>query len=277
MTATETSSAVDRRSFTDSWAAWREQNESRRRDPYGFLAYSAVHRLETTPERFPGVPGTWSVDEEGPVVELGDGESLTIDGAEATGRVAFGFVAEREFRRAARFGGVVLELSKRGGAHLLRLLDPAHGLRNSYVETPAFAPDPAWVIEGLFVPFDDPRDTAIDAAIEGITHHHDAVGEVVFALGGVEHRLLFLAAPAAGPEGAFAVFTDATSGVTTYAASRRLHTTLPRGGGVVSLDFNRAANLQCAYTDYSPCPLAPAQNRLPVAIEAGEQTPVFRG
>ena len=44
----------------------------------------------------------------------------------------------------------------------------------------------------------------------------------------------------------------------------------------VVLDFNRAANLPCAYTDLATCPLPPAENRLPVAIEAGEKTPYER-
>ena len=36
---------------------------------------------------------------------------------------------------------------------------------------------------------------------------------------------------------------------------------------------HRAVNLPCAYTDLATCPLPPAENRLAVAIEAGEQIP----
>ena len=36
------------------------------------------------------------------------------------------------------------------------------------------------------------------------------------------------------------------------------------------LDFNKAVNLPCAYIPYATCPLAPPQNRLKLAIEAGE-------
>ena len=36
------------------------------------------------------------------------------------------------------------------------------------------------------------------------------------------------------------------------------------------LDFNKAVNLPCAYIPYATCPLAPPQNRLSLAIEAGE-------
>ncbi|MFH8249616.1 DUF1684 domain-containing protein [Microbacterium sp. B2969] len=267
------SSTIDRDEFTTAWSEWRDANEARRRDPYGYLSYSAVYRLDSTPQRVVGIPGSWSIDADGPVVELGEGEHLVIDDRQTSGTVRFGAVAEREFRRAARFGDIVVELSQRGGVQLLRPIDPQYGLRDDYVETPAYAPDPTWLVRGEFVPFDRPRDTEIDAALSGITHHHDAVGEVVFELGGLEHRLLILE----GVGGAtFAPFRDATSGVTTYGASRTLAVTLPATAGPAVLDFNRAANLQCAYTDFAPCPLAPAQNRLPVAIEAGEQTPVFR-
>ncbi len=72
------------------------------------------------------------------------------------------------------------------------------------------------------------------------------------------------------------LFTDATSGVTTYAANRALKIDAPGPDGQVVLDFNRATNLPCAYTDFATCPLPPAENRLPVAIEAGETIPYER-
>jgi uncharacterized protein len=37
------------------------------------------------------------------------------------------------------------------------------------------------------------------------------------------------------------------------------------------LDFNRAHNPPCAVTPYATCPLAPKENRLAVAIPAGEK------
>ena len=46
--------------------------------------------------------------------------------------------------------------------------------------------------------------------------------------------------------------------------------------GSTIIDFNRAVNLPCAYTDFATCPLPPAENRLPIAIEAGEKTPLSR-
>jgi uncharacterized protein (DUF1684 family) len=68
----------------------------------------------------------------------------------------------------------------------------------------------------------------------------------------------------------FIPFRDATSGKETYGGGRYLdlqeNTT-----GIYDLDFNRAYNPLCVYgKDYS-CPLPPEENRLPVAILAGEK------
>jgi hypothetical protein len=38
------------------------------------------------------------------------------------------------------------------------------------------------------------------------------------------------------------------------------------------LDFNKAYNPYCAYSDGYSCPVPPKANNLPVAIEAGEKT-----
>ena len=35
----------------------------------------------------------------------------------------------------------------------------------------------------------------------------------------------------------------------------------------------RAVNLPCAYTEFATCPLPPPENRLPVAVGAGEMIP----
>jgi len=281
--------APDPASFRADWLAWREAAEQRRRDPHGFLAYRAVHFLDDRPRSVAGVPGRWSTGPAGPVVELGTDETLLVDGREITGRHAFGPVAEREFRRVATLApqvpgvDVVLELSRRGGNDLLRPLDPAHPLRADYLETPAYEPDPAWVLDARFERYSVPLAREIEAAVDGIVHVHDAVGEVVFTVDGEEHRLLVLGRDGLDDLG-IVLFRDATSGVTTYAASRSLQLPLPAPGSrdaaeqvaTLTLDLNRAGNLQCAYTDHAPCPLAPARNHLPFAVEAGERIPVFR-
>jgi uncharacterized protein (DUF1684 family) len=116
--------------------------------------------------------------------------------------------------------------------------------------------------------------TTVGAAVEGLEHVYHAIGRVDFELQDTE---LALTAFPGRPEGHLLVlFTDATSGVTTYAANRSLVIGPVLPDGSVTVDFNRAVNLPCAYTDLATCPLPPRENRLSVAIEAGEQTPYER-
>ena len=123
------------------------------------------------------------------------------------------------------------------------------------------------------MPFAEPRATTVGAAVEGIQHVYEAPGEIRFKLAGQE--LALTAFNGRAPGSLLVLFTDQTAGKTTYAANRSLSVVLAADGSV-ELDFNRAVNLPCAYTDLATCPLPPAENRLPVPIEAGEKIPYER-
>ena len=71
----------------------------------------------------------------------------------------------------------------------------------------------------------------------------------------------------------FIPFTDATSGEETYESGRYIDLEIKDiAGDKVSIDFNKAYNPYCAYgRGKFNCPIPPAENRLPVAIRAGEK------
>jgi len=93
-------------------------------------------------------------------------------------------------------------------------------------------------------------------------------GVLTFKLKGQEFSLTALGGDA--KTGLFFVFTDPTAKADTYPGGRFLDTG-PVVNGTVDLDFNRAYNPPCAVTPYATCPLAPKENRLTVAITAGEK------
>ncbi|GAC1594870.1 MAG: DUF1684 domain-containing protein [Hymenobacter sp.] len=71
----------------------------------------------------------------------------------------------------------------------------------------------------------------------------------------------------------FIPFTDDTNGHETYGGGRYLDVPLPAPGTTeIKLDFNQAYNPYCAYNNEYSCPVPPAENRLPVAIPAGEKS-----
>ena len=68
----------------------------------------------------------------------------------------------------------------------------------------------------------------------------------------------------------FLPFVDALAGQETYPAGRYLEPE-PLEGDLFLVDFNLAYNPYCAYNDRWSCPLTPFENRLRVAVRAGEK------
>jgi len=76
--------------------------------------------------------------------------------------------------------------------------------------------------------------------------------------------------------GLFLPFRDASNSSGTYGGGRYLYdgikgADLNTTAGQFILDFNFAYNPSCAYNDQWICPLSPAENRLSLAITAGEK------
>jgi uncharacterized protein (DUF1684 family) len=77
-------------------------------------------------------------------------------------------------------------------------------------------------------------------------------------------------------ESLFVPFLDATSGKDTYGAGRYMDIEV-EDDGTYSVDFNLAYHPSCVYDAKFSCPLTPAENRLPVRIEAGERLAAHHG
>ncbi|MEN9559409.1 MAG: hypothetical protein RLZZ502_620, partial [Pseudomonadota bacterium] len=71
-------------------------------------------------------------------------------------------------------------------------------------------------------------------------------------------------------EDLFIILSDATSGVSTYAAGRFLSAKRPTNAQG-ELDFNKLYHPPCAFSAYTSCPLPPKANQLAIALHAGEK------
>jgi len=118
-----------------------------------------------------------------------------------------------------------------------------------------------------WVPADGKKTVEVPNAL-GDVSAEPVPGVLTFKLNGQELSLTALGGDA--KTGLFFVFTDPTAKTDTYPGGRFLDTG-PIENGTVVLDFNRAYNPPCAVTPYATCPLAPKENRLTVAITAGEK------
>jgi hypothetical protein len=162
-------------------------------------------------------------------------------------------------------------LIRRGDRVGIRLKDNDSAARKHFQGLQWYPVDPTWRIQAKFTAWTTPHSLVFHNTI-GQEESEPSPGTVTFQKDGREFHL----EPTVDEGELFFVLRDQTSGKTTYGASRFLYTE-PAKDGMVWLDFNKAENPPCAFTAYATCPLPPPQNRLALAITAGEKNYTVSG
>ena len=140
-----------------------------------------------------------------------------------------------------------------------------------------FPPAPEWRLAARLdntVP--GAGDHAEIATSTGQVRQMHVAGDLVFDADGAEQRLTaFVSQDAQGYEVLFVPFRDATSGTETYGSGRYVEAPFDSDtpDEPIELDFNFAYNPSCVYSPAYDCPYPPAQNKLTVAVRAGERLP----
>jgi uncharacterized protein (DUF1684 family) len=167
-------------------------------------------------------------------------------------------------------GALTMQLIDRGGRLGVRLKDMKSPARDKFKGLHYFPIDPRYRIVATFVPNKTPVSIKVPNVL-GMVESMPSPGYASFTMAGAPAakplRLDAVLEP--GETQLFFIFTDKTAGKRTYGGGRFLYADPPVDGKVV-LDFNRAYSPPCAFTPHATCPLPPANNRLPIAIEAGE-------
>lgn len=194
----------------------------------------------------------------------------TLDGKPAT---ATKLSYDGDHPSQLRNGGVLIIAIKRGNRLYLRVKDAQAPTRTQFHGLQWYPPDQRYVVTAKWTPYNPPRALTVPNII-GLTETDPSPGVAEFTLNGQTLRLQPVIEDPADKL-LFFMLRDTTSKTTTYGAGRFLYTQYPSNGldkpGTVVLDFNRTQNPPCAYTAYATCPLPPPQNRLNIAIPAGEK------
>lgn len=189
-------------------------------------------------------------------------EGPTTDGLTAADQTQIFTATATNPNPVLRVGDLLLELHTVEGQPALRVRDLT---LPRAIALPAYPFDPAWVILARWQALAAPQAQSNDQKGAGpikVTLTHRAH----FSRGGYEIALLATHWKQGLP---MFVIRDATSGTETYPASRFL--IAEPEGDTITLDFNRAHNPPCAFTDFAICPLPPRENRLAFAVRAGER------
>ena len=144
--------------------------------------------------------------------------------------------------------------------------------RGDFNGLPYFPVDEGLRFEGLTLePYsgDEPVLFQIPTS-DGQLREAERAGVFQFDRDGTSHSLTGYRFAGGGSESVFVPFLDLTSGSESYGAGRYLDV-YPEHDGTYALDFNLAYHPSCVYDPKYSCPLTPAENRLPIRIEAGER------
>jgi uncharacterized protein (DUF1684 family) len=261
---------------------WRAKREARLKADGGWLTVAGLTWLKPGLNRFGADPsneivlpahsaplqgGLFRVESGRVTVEVASGVAVTLGGKPVT-RLALRSDAAGEPDVLA-IGALTMQIIARGDRLGVRLKDMRSPARKAFKGLSWYPVKPEYRVTARFVPHPKPTTIAVPTVI-GIAEPMVSPGSALFALGGKSLRLDPVLEP--GETQLFFILRDATSGGASYGGGRFLYADPPRDGQVV-LDFNKAYSPPCAFTPYATCPLPPPQNRLPIAIEAGEHGP----
>jgi hypothetical protein len=165
----------------------------------------------------------------------------------------------------AAFGSLRWTIKKSEDKYGIRLRDLKSPAISAFKGIERFHADPAWKVVARLEKSGSGGISITN--VLGQTSEHASPGKLVFNLIGKSYSLETMT------EGdqLFIIFSDETSGTTTYPSGRYLYAAKPDRDGYTTLDFNKAINPPCAFTEFATCPLPPKQNILPISITAGEK------
>jgi len=153
----------------------------------------------------------------------------------------------------------------------LRVWDEDSEKRETFELPESYPVDTAWRFTAKFEPYPEPRALRVPDVTSG-TIEYQAPGELVFRADGREHRLIAVRQSERSTS-YFVMMWDSTATVDTYQAGRYLSVPFADEEGWTTIDFNRAYNPPCVFSAFSVCALPPPENRLRLAVTAGEKRP----
>ncbi|HEU4990945.1 MAG TPA: DUF1684 domain-containing protein [Luteimonas sp.] len=280
--AAPASDSADAAAFARQEQSWRDARLQRLTAPDGWASLiglhwidPGVHTVGSGPDNGirlamgPAHLGVLRAGADGVSFQPGNGVALTLDGAP--------FASPQALRTDAAEGGPSVlgfdggkgaaTVIERSGRLALRVRHADAPSRTGFAGLDYWPASAAWKVQARFVPHPPGTTIAIANIIGGVEQVPNP-GALEFERNGAKYRIEALDE---GEDTLFLVFADRTNGHDSYGAGRFIDAPRPDAQGRVAIDFNQAYNPPCAFTAFATCPLPPPENRLDLAVEAGEK------
>ena len=262
---------------------WRNERVTSLRKPDGWLSLAGLFWLDQGENRFgtavsnkirfpekrgPEKMGSFYLEGGKVRIRVNGGVPVTSDGKPVT---------EMELKTdegggdptVLKLGSLTWYVIKRADRFAVRIKDRESPGLKRFQGIRYYPIEESWRIVATFEPYVPPQQIKVPN-ITGQVYDETSPGALVFEKDGKTYRLDPVLEE--GSDELFVIFGDATNGRDTYGGGRFLYTAKPGPDNKVLLDFNRAYNPPCAFTPWATCPLPPSQNKLPIAVLAGERS-----
>lgn len=269
MTGSRTESFADHVAGRERWVV----------SPRGPLALVNAQQVDHSQPVWP-IPGEWAPALGGLSVEAAADAGVVVDGVTVDGTVLVAGDDAVVPSAVTLPDGMQVTVARTSGGHAVRVWDPASEAIARFGRIDRFAEDPAWVVTARFRPVASDGLEAPPAVLDAAGDALEVAGTLVVRLPGDDAEREFVAVRSARYGGVArlqVVFQDATSARpetdagSTYSMGRFLYCDDPGDEADVTLDWNRAVLPPCAFSYQFACPIPPEQNRLPIAVTAGER------
>jgi uncharacterized protein (DUF1684 family) len=217
------------------------------------------------PDRAPGSVGLMVLQGANVQFVPRTGAPVTMGGRPVTTPVILSPASETTPADELIIGDIALWVHMSGKRRAIRMRDPRGEPARTFMGFRWFPISDRYRIVARFIRDQKPREIQVPS-LTGDEQTFLTEGVVEFTLNGERIRMRPMTTR---PGRLYFIFKDATSGRETYAAARFLYSDLAVDDTTV-LDFNQAYNPPCAFNPFTTCPLPPPENRLTIAIAAGE-------
>jgi hypothetical protein len=262
--------------YEKSVIKWRQEVDNNLRRENGWLALAGLFWLRkgtnligsdpdcdiTLPARAPKKLGTFEFDGNNVTLNVESDWPIEVNGT--VSKTALLDADQEDVPSFITFSDMRMVVVRRSKGVGIRLWDNTKEQRRTFPSRQWYPVKEEMRIPAIYTRYETPRIVKMPDILGAILDEQ-MQGFVTFELNGQTYELM------AGEEPdhrLFLPFMDLTNGKT-Y-PSGRYHYTDAHDNGKVFIDFNKAYNPPCAFTNYATCTFPPPENHLKVAIEAGE-------
>ena len=258
---------------------WHKQRVENLKTPDGWLSLAGLFFLEegentfgsraeqhlVFPKQAPQQMGTIQLQEGQLELKVAEGVTIEVNGKTVQQVQVIAHSSDTPFLMT--WGSLTWFVMQRGERFMVRLRDAENKAIESLAKIDRYDIDHNWNINARLVQYESPQKVVMKNVL-GMDIGLDSEGYLEFEIGKETFQLITLDG---GPEEYFIIFADDTTGGETYGGGRYLYVPRANSDGVTQIDFNKAHNPPCVFTDYATCLLPLAENQLKVAVLAGEK------